>query len=326
MIRLAIALLPAALTLAACAPAQLTDSEREAGWTEHTLPVGGLTRHYRAFVPANLPPSPPLVVLLHGGTQSMRAIFESGSGGTQAWPALAAEAGFVLLVPNGTTASGDTAGDDQNWNDCRRAGTAGPADTTADDVGFVRALIDRGLETWAADPKRVYVTGSSNGGMMTHRLARELSDRIAAAATFISNRPVDDECGAPDRPVPLLMVNGTADPLMPFGGGSIGSNRGEVRSSDESRDWWLAVHGLSTAEPAVMSLPDLDPEDGSRITVRWYGDDRRIGYAVVEGGGHSMPSRDHLIGRVAAALVGEQNHDVEGARLAWGFLEAHRLP
>jgi polyhydroxybutyrate depolymerase len=85
-----------------------------------------------------------------------------------------------------------------------------------DDVGFLRALIEKIELDYAVDPKCVYLTGISNGGMMTYRAACELSDKIAAIAPVEGAQNV--EC-RPSSPVSVIVLHGTADHLVPFEGG-----------------------------------------------------------------------------------------------------------
>ena len=242
------------------------------------------------------------------------------AGGAQEWPRIADEEGALLLVPNGTNRdTGAPSGDDQNRNDCRSQGP-----TAADDVDFIDALLrwtaDRFSDvTLSLDTARTFVTGPSNGGLMTYRLATELPDRVAAAAAFIANRPELSECPMATDPIPVLIVNGTDDPLMPYDGGSIVGNRDTVASAEATRDYWVEVNRADTTERTVTQLPDRDPDDGSIVVCE---NDppttdpvsARVRFCRVEGGGHIMPSIDHR-------LRGQQNHDVEGARLAWSFFD-----
>ena len=130
------------------------------------------------------------------------------AGGAQEWPRIADEEGALLLVPNGTNRdTGAPSGDDQNRNDCRSQGP-----TAADDVDFIDALLrwtaDRFSDvTLSLDTARTFVTGPSNGGLMTYRLATELPDRVAAAAAFIANRPELSECPMATDPIPVLIVS-----------------------------------------------------------------------------------------------------------------------
>ena len=92
-----------------------------------------------------------------------------------------------------------------------------------DDVGFIGALIDKLSIDYPVDPKRIYATGMSNGGMMTHRLGIELADRVAAIAPVVATVFGDER--EPTRPVPALMINGMLDKSVPFRGGRAGEAR-----------------------------------------------------------------------------------------------------
>ena len=156
---------------------------------------------------------------------------------------------------------------------------------------------------------------------MTYRLATERPSRVAAAAVFIANRPRPSECPDATDPVPMLVVNGTEDPLMPYGGGSIAPRLGgvgTVASADATRDYWAEVNRADTTKRTVEQLPDRDQNDGSVIVFETDSPAGSSGAEVrfcrVEGGGHVMPSIKHQ-------LPGRQNRDVEGAQLAWSFFE-----
>ncbi len=292
------------------------------GWHEGTLSHGGQDRAYRFYVPGRLVEGSSPILLLHGGTQGMDELFYPNAGGTQAWPAMAEGNGFLLLVPNGIDMdTGSPRGNNQNWNDCRSPQAGGVTGSTADDVGFLMALAD-----WAARSFpvswRVRVTGASNGGMMAYRLATERPERIAGVAAFIANLPAGGECPDPVHPVPILIVNGTADPITPYAGGQAG-DRGEVRSAEATRDAWLAANRADGLQRQVRTLPDLDTGDASIVVCESYppsGSGSEVEYCRVEGGGHSMPSIAYQLPRWLEQIVGRQNHDVEGARLAWSFL------
>ncbi len=295
------------------------------GWHEQGLQHDGVERRFRLLLPESASGVVPVVILLHGGRGSMYRVVDADSDGSAEWPVIAEEAGFLLVIPNGTNVdTGEGVGEDQSWNDCRPFGSGGP-DSSADDVGFLAALIDAlpsRLGEGAAvlpDFDRVFVTGVSNGGMMSYRVAEEHPERIAGIAAFIANRPEPSECTPRNLPVGIFIANGTEDPLMPWEGGTIGFNRGTVSSAVETRDYWLAVNRVGPDPGAVIGEPDRDPSDGSVVVCEHYpaatGDSAPVRFCRVEGGGHSVPSRVHEV-------PGRQNRDVEGARLAWAFLEA----
>jgi polyhydroxybutyrate depolymerase len=308
-------------------PASPAERADRAGWHESSLvPTGSQTRAFRYYVPPNLPAHAPVVILFHGGTQSMTKIFQPNAGGSQAWPPLADREKFLLIVPNGVNpATGDGQGDRQNWNDCRPAVAGSRTATTADDVEFTRQLIAWSETHYAIDSHRVYATGASNGGEMAYRLAIELSDKIAGAAAFIANLPATSDCQAATQPVPMMIMNGTADPLMPWSGGMVNGDAGEVLSTQATLDYWLKVNRSATRLPPTRKLPNLDVTDSSSILETTY-PARPAGAEVVfyqvEGGGHAMPSRQYpLSPLIQRRLTGPQNRDLEGAEAAWAFLK-----
>ncbi len=303
---------------------QLSGDSLPAGWQESSLEVGGSTRWYRIYSPESLPANPPMVIILHGGTGSMRSIFRPNAGGTKEWLTLAEQEGFILLVPNGTNPeTGDTFGDDQNWNDHRSDSAAGQ--TKADDVGFILALLDQITAQYPLDSERIYLTGSSNGGLMTYRLLIEAPDHFAAGAAFIANLP-EPALNLPvlGKPTPLMISNGTEDSLMPWEGGLVGKNRGMVISADETAAWWVTANLVNTDQKTSELLPDVDPEDDCRIRKDYYpagSDGAPLVFYAAQGGGHAMPSGKHPFpdNFLIHQVIGPVCRDAEGAILAWEF-------
>lgn len=288
---------------------------------------GGERHWFRVLVPANLRPKAPAVMLLHGGTQSMRKILESNAGGTLAWPAIAEREGFLLIVPNGTNPeTGDHRGNLQNWNDLRPQGPGGNPRTNH--VRFLRELAGWAVRTHGVDPARIYVTGASNGGMMTYRLLLEAPDVFAAGAAFIAPIPEGLIAPASARPVPLMIANGTEDPLVKWGGGTIPRRPGVILSGPATVEWWVRVNRTAVV-PRMETLADRDPKDGCRIYVARYtprADGAPLVFYRVEGGGHAMPSIAHPLreSRLTSRLIGPACRDAEGAELAWEFLKQFR--
>ena len=296
----------------------------EPGWhNDQSIEIGDETRYYRVFVPGSLPDdeSPPMVMWLHGGTQSMREVMPPSRSGSAFWPTLAEAEGFILFVPNGYNEAGqDAFGDDQGWNDCRAGSEA--IGSARDDVAFLSALLDHAVESMGVDPDRRFVSGASNGGMMTYRLMEERPQHVSAAAVFIANRPDPSECNPTGASIPLMMVNGTADAQMPYAGGPVADNRGTVTGSRETLQYWLDMAGLDEPD-AVRTLPDLQPADDSVIEREIYrNDSMEIRYYSVQGGGHAMPSIALPLDGLADSIFGPTNRDLEGAREAWSFFES----
>ena len=326
-----IPLLLLSLLLASCTSSgidPLPGDSDEPGWHEKTIEHDGLERVFRFYIPEELPPDASVVFLLHGGTQNMDAIFRPNAGGTNKWPELAEEEKFLLVVPNGINAeTGSPDGDDQNWNDCRSSASVDIALSEADDVGFITELTNWAESRFEIDASAMYATGSSNGGQMAYRLAIERPEHFAAIAVFIGNLPENTLCKNPSSRMPVLMVNGTEDPIIPFDGGS--TDRGDYLSAPDTREVWANANEVNEEQRLVAELPDIDPDDGSSIICEddpdpGNSDELILRFCRVRGGGHVMPSINHSIPRFVERRIGPQNRDIEGARFAWEFLSNHK--
>lgn len=302
------------------------------GWYERPIDVDGTRRWYRLYRPSAIADEPPLVIMLHGGSRSMRDSFGPRAGGPAAWLDVARDTGFLLAVPNGTNPkTGDTRGDNQFWNDPRPATDEAPS-SRADDIAFIDALVERLLARYPVDPARVYVTGASNGGMMTYTLLMERPRRFAAGAAFIANLPQSERhMQAPAEPTPLLIANGTEDRLMKWEGGELIGGRGRMRSAEATVAWWVTANGARRDAASSRLLPDRDPDDDCRLReIRYPAGDggAPVWFLRMEGGGHTVPTptRELPNNLVAWRLFGNVCRDAEGARLAWDFLRRFRRP
>jgi polyhydroxybutyrate depolymerase len=289
-----------------------------------TIVHAGLTRYFDYYIPDAPPPGPaPLLFVLHGGTQSNDMLHGGASG---EYRMLADQDGIIVVYPNGTSSASGQSGPSGsfNWNDCRA--DAGDATTTADDVGFISALIDWAAANFAVDLERVYATGASNGGLMSYRLALELSHRIAAIGVVIANLPADSECPPqPAHPIGVLVMNGTEDALMPWAGGQVAGNRGLVLSSAATREFWRNVLATEPTATRVV-LPDTSAADASHVEIDLYcggTEGSGLAFYTVNGGGHTLPSIAHPLPPAFASL-GVQNRDIEAAAEIWRFLGRQR--
>lgn len=282
-----------------------------------TVDVNGVKRSYTAQLPAKKPA--PLVVVLHGKTQRGADMVAR-----TAWPQLARREGLAVVFPDGLNHA---------WADARtKAGPAlrGPPEGT-DDVAFIAKLIEKLVADGTADAKRVYVTGISNGGAMAMTLACARADLLAAAASVIMN--LTDEAAVtchPSRPLPILIMNGTADPLVPYEGGR-GSGYYAADgfwSTDETLAFWRKLNGCDADELTEADLPDRSPTDQStvtRISSRCPAGHDVVLYRVNRGG-HRMPgfAPDARFPKVATGLLGPQNSDIDGAETMWAFFSQFR--
>jgi polyhydroxybutyrate depolymerase len=177
-----------------------------------TLQVDGAARSYVVRVPENVKNNArlPLVMVLHGGGGNA-ANAETMTGFTEK----ARTENFIVVYPEG---SGRFRRGLLTWNAGHCCGHA--MTERVDDVKFINLLIDHLVNEYPIDDKRIYVTGMSNGGMMTHRLGIELSNRIAAIAPVVGTVFGDERKSA--HPVPALMINGLLDRSVPNAGGAPG--------------------------------------------------------------------------------------------------------
>ncbi len=283
-----------------------------------TFESAGTKRTYTADYPEGAPA--PLVLVLHGNTQRGEDMRTRTS-----WPGVAKREGFIAVFPDGL---------DRAWADFRgdaeRAGRAPPAGT--DDVAFLTALVAKFVHDGAADPKRIYVTGVSNGGHMTMTLACTHAELFAAAASVIASF-TDIMMGAckPSQPIPMLMMNGTADPLIAYQGGR-GTSRyavPNVVSTAATIAFWRKNNGCAAGDRQSTKLPDKDKNNSSTVTRidSDCPDGRDVVLYRVDGGGHRMPGSfpDARFVRVVDALLGPQNHDIDGAETIWAFFKSHTL-
>lgn len=166
----------------------------------HTTNVNGVTRHYLLHVPPNMSrTAAPLVIALHGGGGNGRSMERYSR-----FDEVVDREKFLVAYPDGL---------DRGWNDGR-----GEIRHSADDVAFIAAVIDDVARVANVDAKRVYATGISNGGMMSNRIACELSERIAAVSLVASSGGTDAMQACP--PSKLLDISsswapGTLSSLTP---------------------------------------------------------------------------------------------------------------
>ncbi len=281
-----------------------------------TMTHGGIERSYIIHEPARRPAGPvPLVLVMHGGGGNAAGMIRLTRG---RFNELADRDGFIVLYPEGVG---------KHWNDSR----ADPIDRAhrenIDDVGFLSRLIDEMVKNRGSDPGRVFATGISNGGFMSLRLACELSGKIRGIAAVTASMPANprSEC-SPERPVPVLIINGTADPLVPYDGGPVrvlGMERGRALSTADTVRFWLKRNGCGDKE-VTARFPDTNPGDESTVVKHMYqssGGGPCVGLYSVEGGGHTWPGGWQYLGK---RIIGPTNRDINACDEIWDFFRQLR--
>ncbi len=271
------------------------------------ITVDGVTRTYLAHIPASVDRSneTPVVLVLHGaGTNGPITVMFSGMNKK------ADAENFIAVYPDGTGA-----GIFLTWN------AGGLSKSKVDDVKFLSAVIDDLALVAKIDPRRIFATGISNGGMMSYLLASELSDRIAAIAPIAGT--VTTEKPTPSRSVPVMHFHGTADKIVPVAGpGSDTPKFITFKSVDESIKRWCGINGCA-ATPIVTQFPDT-VDDGT--TVKRFDYPAKVGggdvvYIEISGGGHTWPGQRALV-----SFIGKSTKDISANDLMWEFFLAHPMP
>jgi polyhydroxybutyrate depolymerase len=190
-----------------------------------------------------------------------------------------------------------------------------------DDVGFISRIIDSLISRFAIDTQRVYSCGMSNGGFMSFKLAAQLSNRIAAIASVAGVMTTSTATNySARRPVPVLMVHGTADPNVPYNGGEAG-----WYSVDETQKFWIMMNNCFLP-PDTLTLPDLDPNDQSTVVRYRHRSSSNASEVVlfkVIGGGHTYPGSYIL--DWASLGVGPKNGDINANNEMWNFFKKFSL-
>lgn len=259
-------------------PSLATTPLAQAGDFSDRILAGGRERSYLVHVPPGAGARRlPLLLAFHGGgghAAGMDRLTHLNS--------VADRYGFIVVYPEGIETS---------WADGR--GNT-PADRQGvDDVGFVVALLDRLASQVAIDPARVYATGISNGGMFVQRLGCELAQRLAGIFpdAGLMPAPIAPRC-RPARPLTVIEVHGTADPLIPYAGGHDRGRGGggDVLSAEETIALWARLNGCA-GTPRTEALPDT-AHDGTNVRVETFTGctgGTSVALYTVENGGHTWP-------------------------------------
>lgn len=282
-----------------------------AGYQSGTLTHGGRERSFGYYLPARQPPTAehPLVLVLHGMTMTGRIMAYVTAPDLRP-RAKAAQA--ILVFPTALRGS---------WND--RMGDGPPDGEAADDAGFLVTLVDHFVRNFNADPDRVSVIGLSQGGTMALRLACDYGDRLAGVAALLAS--VGGQLAresANTRPLPVLLLNGTRDPVVRWEGGPVGggtnSSSPVLLPAEQSVAYWTNRNRVTTG-PTITPYPDTEPKDGSVVIRHDFVGDAPVVFLKVEGGHHDVP-----ITRSALWVPPTANRDVDGIQLAWDFLVRFR--
>ena len=263
------------------------------GNSDETIDSGGQSRHYILHVPPSYDGTrqTPLVLNLHGaGSNAAQQAAYSR------FPQKGDAEGFIVVTP-------DALGTPRAWNFI-------PLSSQADDIGFIRDILDRMDSQFCIDDARVYSTGISSGAAMSERLACALQDRIAAigpvsALFYPANCPTG-------RAVAVIEFHGTEDKVVKFTGGP---TVGGLSSPDIqfAASQWAQADGCNT-DPERAQLS----EHVTSVIYTGCKGGASVVLDIVDGGGHTWPGA-----AVNVASLGATTHEVSATDEIWKFFAAH---
>jgi polyhydroxybutyrate depolymerase len=260
------------------------------------MEVDGEERVFDLIIPESYDPDTPtpLVVNFHGFTSNpQQQVFFS------VIEPVAQAHGFIVALPFGVMNS---------WNGGACCGDA--MDTDRDDVGFSRALVAEVSARLCIDDTRVYAMGMSNGGFMSHRLACEAADLFAAIGPVAGVLGIPPESCTPSRPVPVMHIHGTEDPLVAYEGNAAIGYPPVV----ETMEGWAERNGCEGAPEVTFEQDDVRCET-------WPGcdADAEVTLCTVEGAGHCWPGQE-------LCPYGTSTTTINASEELALFFEQHSLP
>jgi len=241
----------------------------------------------------------PLLIVLHGLTQTGNGIMDITEFNT-----IAEDNGFIVCYPDGLNNS---------WN-----ADMNSLNSEVDDLGFIEALAAYFENNYNTNSRMRYLTGFSNGGFLSHKIASESAMCFAAIATVSGNMSTTTaENFDPLYPTSVLHIHGTSDAIVPYnGGGSTGA------SVDEAMMLWKNFLSCD-AEPEMQAMPNPNVFDFSYPERYIYQNcnGAALEHIKVVGGGHQWPGIETLLGG-----LGTINMDFYSPQVIWDFLDGKSCP
>jgi polyhydroxybutyrate depolymerase len=244
------------------------------------------------------------VIVLHGGKGSAEAQRKRTG-----FDSIAVAEGFTVVYAEGT-----------RWGMGFHAWNTGYLQRKqvgrADDIGYFDKLIALLVREHNVDPARVYMTGGSNGGMMTYVYAVNRPEKLAAIAPVVGAMFTFDQ--RPAVPVPILMINGAQDNEVPIEGGM--SRNSQVRRAQQAPfkplqstvDFWISANRSlqtgDTVSEGTVTTTTYPASEGGAVTI-----------SIVDSvGGHGWP------GTTPDRTENTPIRAFDGAARVWAFFKTQR--
>lgn len=288
------------IAVVACSPAgQSLPVQLE---KERTVTVNNTERTYRLFVPpSNKPNVPsPLVFVFHGGGMTSEMMAD----GTQFY-LVAEKHNFIVVFPQGIK---------KLWYNIVPVEFAN--DKSIDDMAFVRAMLKQIQSEYSIDPKRIYATGVSLGGILSYKLACQMSDTFAAVAPVSASMTTTD-CD-PKSPVAVLHIHAKDDQNIPFTGGR---GRHTARGNSfppvtDGLEFWRKENGCQEKHDEISKAAESECWAYTGCTSK-----KPVDLCMVEGG-HQWPGQyKRALFQILAGV--EVAKSFPASEKIWDFFEAN---
>lgn len=252
----------------------------------------------------------PLVIVLHG-LMTTAAMTQAMTRFDQ----VADEHDFLVVYPDGVS---------KMWRFWEGTGRKPPNRDleVVDDPGYLLHLVDSLAEEKLIDRRRVYLTGFSNGGFMANRMAWEYGDRFAAIASVAGSIPNLLLDAKPVRPVPTLLIHGTEDAIVEFGGSQKFGRGTQFVGARDVAKWWAGKNHCAAAETTLLPNPCDDGTLVRQIRYPAGAGGGEVCLLEITGGGHTWPGKVIL----PKAIVGTTCQDISASEVIWEFCSKQALP
>ena len=272
--------------------------------TELTFAVRGIKRRAILVNESTNQSLRPAVLVLHGGKGSAEEMRKRTG-----FDAIAVAENFSVIYAEGTT-----------WGRGFHAWNTGYLQRQqvgkADDIGYFDTLIDLLVKDHHIDRQRIYMTGGSNGGMMTFVYAVKRPEKLAAIAPVVGAMFTFEK--KPSVPLPILMINGQQDDEVPIEGGMSRNpivrrvQQAQYRSLDDTVAFWVSANRSqkmgNVVTEGTMTTTTYPATGNGAITIS----------IVDTAGGHGWPGID--LGRRGNTPIMSFN----GAVKVWSFFKTQR--
>jgi len=263
------------------------------------ISVDGMQRKLITYIPANNKMDVmPVVIALHGGFATPKAMFRLAD-----FRSLADKEKFIVVCPASK----------RMWHD-------GADNKGIDDVKFISEVIDHVIKNYQADPRRIYITGISNGGFMTTRIACEIPNRIAAVAVVAATLDVAEGYDI-KQPLPVMYIHGTKDPIISYNGGKLFGRK--MFSHRDVIEKWVKMNDCNP-EPVTTEIPD-SAHDGTEIFKQEYTNHANglkvISYSIGNGG-HTWPGGRQYFPEF---LIGKTTRNLDACQTIWDFFKGYSI-